>query len=265
MKKIFSKTLSIIISTVILLSAVSVANIFTVSADTTDSMVYPGGQVRVTYSFVKDIPEGVPCYLINSDYDANSLKFADIENYWVSYPVCVPHAEYISFNVAVAMGPTVKAGDKMAGLIFDVIEPVDINSLNFDIWELQLYNNAGDDLMENETPSAYVGYNVEVISRGEEPTTEPETTAPVEEPETTEPVTTEPKILYGDVDGDGIISIQDATEIQKFGVGINTPEIGSDLFEIADVNDDGRISILDVTCIQKYLVGGYEDTGLLGK
>ena len=53
--------------------------------------------------------------------------------------------------------------------------------------------------------------------------------------------------------------------IQKFGVGINTPEVGSDLFELADVNDDGRISILDVTCIQKYLVGGYTNTGLVGK
>ena len=69
----------------------------------------------------------------------------------------------------------------------------------------------------------------------------------------------------GDLSGNGVIDINDATIIQKFGVGINTPEVGSALFKCADVNGDGRISILDVTCVQKYLVGGYKDTGLLGK
>lgn len=238
--KNLKKAMAVLLAVVILLAALPIT---TVSA--AEYTVYPGGQIRVTYSFVKDISEGVPCYLINSDYDANSLKFADIENYWVAYPVCVPHAEYISFNAAVPIGPTIKAGDKIAGLIFDVVNPVDVNSLNFNIWELQLYNNAEDDLMENEIPSTYVSYNVEVVSRGENPET---------------------SLLYGDVDQDGIISIPDATMIQKFGVGmINAPEAGSDLFKIADVNEDGDVSILDSTCIQKYLLGGYEDTGLLGR
>ena len=34
--------------------------------------------------------------------------------------------------------------------------------------------------------------------------------------------------------------------------------------ELANVNGDSRVSILDVTCVQKYLVGGYENTGLVG-
>lgn len=72
-------------------------------------------------------------------------------------------------------------------------------------------------------------------------------------------------VVIGDLSGDGEIDINDATMIQKFGVGINTPEVGSALFKRADVNGDGRISILDVTCVQKYLVGGYKNTGLLGK
>lgn len=72
-------------------------------------------------------------------------------------------------------------------------------------------------------------------------------------------------VAIGDLSGDGIIDINDATMIQKFGIGINTPEVGSELFTRADVNGDGRISILDVTCVQKYLVGGYKNTGLLGK
>lgn len=101
-------------------------------------------------------------------------------------------------------------------------------------------------------------------------TTEPATTEPATtEPATTEPVTTEPatdpepQILYGDVDQDGKITIQDATEIQKLGLGIGVTE-GSLASVLADVNGDGRISILDVTYVQKYLCGGYNNTGKVG-
>ncbi len=101
-------------------------------------------------------------------------------------------------------------------------------------------------------------------------TTEPETTEPATtEPATTEPATTEPATepepqnLYGDVDQDGKITIQDATEIQRLGLGIGATE-GSLASVLADVNGDGRISILDVTYVQKYLCGGYNNTGKVG-
>ena len=96
-------------------------------------------------------------------------------------------------------------------------------------------------------------------------TTEPATTEPATtEPETTEPATEpEPQILYGDVDQDGKITIQDATEIQRLGLGIGATE-GSLASVLADVNGDGRISILDVTYVQKYLCGGYNNTGKVG-
>lgn len=249
MKKFFSKTLSIILSTVILLSAVSVANIFTVSADTTDSMVYPGGEIRVTYSFAK-ANWSVPCYFFEAKYDSNVLEFKNYENHWSISPMLAPHDGYVSVVASSAYGVEIKPGDKLISLEYAVTNETNVNSIDFGFRHFELYD-------DNYVPldESYVAYSVEVLSRGEEPTTEP----------TTEPATTEPQIQYGDVDHDGILSIQDATMIQKFGVGINTPEIGSDLFEIADVNDDGGISILDVTCIQKYLVGGYKDTGLLGK
>ncbi len=102
----------------------------------------------------------------------------------------------------------------------------------------------------------------------EEPTTEPATEEPTTEPATEEPTTEpatepEPVVLYGDVDQDGIISIQDATEIQKLGLGIGATE-GSLASVLADVNGDGRVSILDVTYVQKYLCGGYNNTGRVG-
>ena len=245
MKKIFSKTLSIILSTVILLSAVCAANTFTVSAETTDSMVYPGGEVKVTYSFAKDI-WCTPCYFFEGKFDANVLEFKNDENHWSITPMVVPHDGYVSAVASSAYGVEVKPGDKIISYYYKVIGETNVNSIDFGFIQFQLYDDDGVEL-----DASYVTYSVEVLSRGEEPTTEP--------------ATTEPKILYGDVNGNGLVNIQDATEIQKFSVGINTPEVGSDLFELADVNDDGRISILDVTCVQKYLVGGYNDTGLLGK
>ena len=245
MKKIFSKTLSIILSTVILLSAVCAANTFTVSAETTDSMVYPGGEIRVTYSFAKDI-WCTPCYFFEGKYDTNVLEFENDENHWSIPPMVVPHDGYVSAAASSAYGVEVKQGDKIISYYYKVIGEANVNDIDFGFIQFQLYDDDGVEL-----DASYMTYSVEVLSRGEVPTTEP--------------TTTEPKILYGDVNGNGLVNIQDATEIQKFGVGINTPEVGSDLFELADVNDDGRISILDVTCVQKYLVGGYNDTGLLGK
>lgn len=90
------------------------------------------------------------------------------------------------------------------------------------------------------------------------PTTEPETTEPATEPATTVPV---PVAYYGDVDGDGDITISDATLIQKAGLGFDVAVDAT----IADVNGDGRVSIADVTLIQKYLVNAGYNTQLVGQ
>ena len=59
--------------------------------------------------------------------------------------------------------------------------------------------------------------------------------------------------ILGDADGDGEVSILDATYIQRALVGVGVP---SDFDELAaDVDGDGEMTILDVTCIQRYLVG----------
>lgn len=60
------------------------------------------------------------------------------------------------------------------------------------------------------------------------------------------------KYSLGDIDGDGVISIKDASLIQKHITHIVT--FDSQLAEFADVNEDGVISIVDVTDIQRYLV-----------
>lgn len=71
---------------------------------------------------------------------------------------------------------------------------------------------------------------------------------------------------YGDVDDDGMITVKDATIVQKLGAGIETQKnITGFLHKFADVDADGRISIIDATNIQKYLVGGYRNVGKTGE
>ena len=69
--------------------------------------------------------------------------------------------------------------------------------------------------------------------------------------------------LYGDVNLDGVISIIDATTIQK--MGINLVEYDATEFILADVNNDGRISIVDTTYVQKYVAEIGQKTGLTGE
>lgn len=57
--------------------------------------------------------------------------------------------------------------------------------------------------------------------------------------------------LYGDVNYDGIISVDDITEVQKHLAKIS--EFSQEELTIADYNGDGKVNIMDVTDIQKML------------
>ena len=79
----------------------------------------------------------------------------------------------------------------------------------------------------------------------------PATTAPV--PATTSPVptTTTSPVVLGDVDGDGSLTVSDATYIQKYLAEYS--EYSSISLKVGDVNGDGRISVKDATEIQLML------------
>lgn len=57
--------------------------------------------------------------------------------------------------------------------------------------------------------------------------------------------------VLGDVNGDGVISIADATTLQKYLA--NIVDFDDEQFAVADTNGDGSVSIADATQIQKYL------------
>lgn len=62
-----------------------------------------------------------------------------------------------------------------------------------------------------------------------------------------------PISALGDVDGDGKVSIDDVTDIQKYIA--NTMDFTARQKTLADVDKDEKVSIDDVTLIQKYLAG----------
>ena len=65
--------------------------------------------------------------------------------------------------------------------------------------------------------------------------------------------TTVSQFTVGDTNGDHIIDIKDATDVQKYIVSLESFD-GFQKF-VADVNHDGEINIVDATLIQKYIVG----------
>ena len=62
----------------------------------------------------------------------------------------------------------------------------------------------------------------------------------------------DPGVLPGDVDGNGSVTIDDATMLLRYLAEFDTPGIKLDR---ADTNRDGVINVRDVTEIQRYLAG----------
>ena len=91
---------------------------------------------------------------------------------------------------------------------------------------------------------------------------QPITTAP---PATTQPATTAPpsgKVLIGDTDDNGVITVADASTIQKYLADL---VVFSDRQIIAgDCDGDGTVGIKDATLIQMYCAE-YRNTGNVGK
>ncbi len=59
------------------------------------------------------------------------------------------------------------------------------------------------------------------------------------------------KELSGDVDGDGVVSIMDATLIQRHLAQLEA--IDEDRFDYADTDKNGEISIVDATMVQRFI------------
>ncbi len=97
-------------------------------------------------------------------------------------------------------------------------------------------------------------------------TTQPVATTKPVTPSTTAAPATRPqptkRILMGDVNEDGYISVSDATEIQMHIAEMKT--LTSDQQIAADVDNDGIITVKDATAVQCYIVELYSQGGICG-
>ena len=66
-------------------------------------------------------------------------------------------------------------------------------------------------------------------------------------------------VILGDADGDGKVTVLDATTIQKVKASIDVPYFSEDA---ADVDTDGSVSVLDATWIQKHLASLPSPSGI---
>ena len=103
-----------------------------------------------------------------------------------------------------------------------------------------IFNNGSDSKKTSDL--IYPGDNTDPTS--------PTTTTPVP---TTEPTTAPDTVMLGDANGDNLITVADATLIQKSAVGLDT--IADKYIKAADVDGNGDINIKDATLIQKYIAG----------
>ena len=101
------------------------------------------------------------------------------------------------------------------------------------------------------TPTVTTTTKPTTVTTTTKPTTVTTTTKPTTVTTTTKPTTattvTEPTGILGDVNGDGIVNVKDATLIQKYAAEM-TVELN---LKLADFNKDGLINVKDATDIQK--------------
>ena len=60
----------------------------------------------------------------------------------------------------------------------------------------------------------------------------------------------------GDVNGDGVVDILDATEIQQYAA--ESTDFTDEQFELGDINKDGYCDVIDALLVQKSVIGAYE-------
>ncbi|HAJ97890.1 MAG TPA: hypothetical protein DCO72_09165 [Ruminococcus sp.] len=143
------------------------------------------------------------------------------------------------------------------------------NDVTFVIYQKNFNNGDTVELGSNGQSAYCVNYTIFLSETSEPIPTEPETTEPItEEPTTEEPTqpipeptdaTTEPSqpaseqpVTYGDVDGDGAVSIIDVLTLNQYLLGIG--DIETEYLENADVDHNGLLEDSDAMTILKYLV-----------
>ena len=206
-----------------------------------------------TYTYTKVDPNAVKVVA----YDNSSTKWSKVNAYFWS-----------DDNKEMTSWPGKKMTDK-GNNIFDIEVPDGAKYVIFNNGDSQtddlriadgnkIYSNGSwqnYSTVKPTQPTTAPSTTVRPTTIATQPTTsQPTTTQPATtQPSTTQPVT-EPsnRILIGDVDLNGTITVCDSTEVQKYIANIST--LSDEALIAADVNKDSVISVKDATMIQAYIV-----------
>lgn len=206
-----------------------------------------------TYTYTKVDPNAVKVVA----YDNSSTKWSKVNAYFWS-----------DDNKEMTSWPGKKMTDK-GNNIFDIEVPDGAKYVIFNNGDSQtddltiadgnkIYSNGSwqnYSTVKPTQPTTAPSTTVRPTTIATQPTTsQPATTQPATtQPSTTQPVT-EPsnRILIGDVDLNGTITVCDSTEVQRYIVHIST--LSDEALIAADVNKDSVISVKDATMIQAYVV-----------
>ena len=211
-----------------------------------------------TYTYTKVDPNAVKVVA----YDNSSTKWSKVNAYFWS-----------DDNKEMTSWPGKKMTDK-GNNIFDIEVPDGAKYVIFNNGDSQtddlriadgnkIYSNGSwqnYSTVKPTQPTTAPSTTVRPTTIATQPTTsQPTTIQPATtQPSTTQPSTTQPvtepsnRILIGDVDLNGTITVYDSTEVQKYIVYILT--LSDEALIAADVNKDSAISVKDATMIQAYIV-----------
>lgn len=211
-----------------------------------------------TYTYTKVDPNAVKVVA----YDNSSTKWSKVNAYFWS-----------DDNKEMTSWPGKKMTDK-GNNIFDIEVPDGAKYVIFNNGDSQtddltiadgnkIYSNGSwqnYSTVKPTQPTTAPSTTVRPTTIATQPTTsQPTTSQPVTtQPATTQPSTTQPvtepsnRILIGDVDLNGTITVCDSTEVQRYIACIST--LSDEALIAADVNKDSVISVKDATVIQAYIV-----------
>ena len=233
---------------------------FTVSGELTENgeLLNVSGDVTVTFSSGQPEAEGAVSYtvpIVNGRYRCEAPALTSGNEYiWVSWQGDSEHIEALVMNkiriydISVA-SVYVAIGNGNVKQFYQTGEALDTGNLF--IW---IYWMDGSEEEIPVTPDMVSGFD---SSQPDEPILTVACPYPyngeityevwIKEKDPEEP----DEIMMGDVDGDGKVTINDATEIQKILADFYTPTRRQSL--AADTDGDGSLTINDATMVQKYL------------
>ena len=192
---------------------------------------YPGNLM----TFVEN-DNGKAIYVGQVPKDINTIKFADGSSTNLRTEIIVDFAENICYQLGSSAGT-----NKWYATTYDYEVPTDPTEAPTTV----PVTTETEPTVTETDPVEITTVTIPVVTE----------TDPIETTVSTTTQTEPVEYLYGDADLDGVVTIKDATLIQKYIANIEGAELEGVAFTQANVTGDMAVNVRDATAIQKYVAG----------